>query len=81
MKLDGLCLRHVHGQMKRMKVRNKAAKILRKDLLVTDEVFEGDVSEKRQSRSAPNSLVKLISMIFEGGNLHVSCNLVSRRSL
>ena len=48
------------------RVLNKAAKIVRKDLLVSDEIFDGDVSEKRQSRSVPNSLVKLISMILEG---------------
>ena len=46
---------------------NKAAKIVRKYLLVNNEIFDGDVSEKRQSRSVPNSLVKLISMILEGG--------------
>ena len=46
---------------------NKAAKLVRKDLLVSDEIFEGDVLEKRRNRSVPNSLVKLISMIFEGG--------------
>ena len=40
---------------------------MRKDLLVSDEIFEGDVLEKRRNRSVPNSLVKLISMIFEGG--------------
>ena len=48
------------------RVLNKAAKIVRKDLLVSDEIFDGDVSEKWQSRSVPNSLVKLISMILEG---------------
>ena len=45
---------------------NKAAKIVREDLLISDETFDGDFSEKRQSRSVPNSLVKLISMILEG---------------
>ena len=49
------------------RVLNKAAQIVCKDLLVSDEIFDGDVSEKRQSCSAPNSLVKLISMILEGG--------------
>ena len=49
------------------RVLNKAAKIVRKDLLLIYEIFDGDVSEKRQSRSVPNSLVKLISMILEGG--------------
>ena len=48
-------------------VLNKAAKIVWKDLLFSDEIFDGDVSDKRQSRSVPNSLVKLISMILEGG--------------
>ena len=62
-------------------VLNKATKKVRKDLFVSDEIFEGDVSEKRQSRSVPNSLAKLISMIFKEGNLHVSRQLVSRRSL
>ena len=46
---------------------NKAAKIVCKDLLVSQEIFDGDVSEKRQSYSVLNSLVKLISMILEGG--------------
>ena len=36
---------------------NKAAKIVRKYLLVGDEIFDGDVSEKRQRRSVSNSLV------------------------
>ena len=49
------------------RVINKAAKIVRKDLLVSDEIFDGDVSEKRQTYSVPNSSVKLISMILEGG--------------
>ena len=44
---------------------NKAAKIVRKDLLVSDDIFDGDVSENRQSHSIPNSLVQLISMILE----------------
>ena len=47
-------------------VLNKVAKIVRKDLFVSHEIFDGDLSEKRQSRSVPNSLVKLISMILEG---------------
>ena len=47
-------------------VLNKVAKIVRKDLFVSHEIFDGDLSEKRQSRSLPNSLVKLISMILEG---------------
>ena len=46
---------------------NKAAKIVCKDLLVSDELFDDDVSDKRQNRSVANSLVKLISMILEGG--------------
>ena len=48
------------------RVLNKAAKIVHKDLLVGDEIFDGDASETLQSHSAPNSLVKLISMILEG---------------
>ena len=46
---------------------NKAAKIVRKDLPGSDGIFDGDVSEKRQSLSVPNSLVKLIIMILEVG--------------
>ena len=53
------------------RVLNKTAKIVAKielkDLLLSDEIFDGDVSEKRQSRSVPNSLVKLIIMILGGG--------------
>ena len=49
------------------RVINKAAKIVRKDLLVSYEIFDGDVSEKRQSCSVSNSLVNLITMILEGG--------------
>ena len=49
------------------RVLNKAAKIVRKDLLVSYEICDGDVSEKRQSCSVSNSLVNLISMILEGG--------------
>ena len=43
MKFDELCLRHVHGQMKRIRVLNKAVKIVRKNLLVNDEIFDGDI--------------------------------------
>ena len=49
------------------RVINKAAKTVWKDLLGSDGIFDGDVSEKRQSLSVPNSLVKLIIMILEVG--------------
>ena len=49
------------------KTAKRVAKIELKDLLLSDEIFDGDVSEKRQSRSVPNSLVKLIIMILGGG--------------
>ena len=45
-------------------VLNKATKKVRKYLLVSDDIFDGDVSEKHQSHSVPNSLGKLISMIL-----------------
>ena len=45
-------------------VLNKATKKVCKDLLVSDEIFDGDVSEKHQSHSVPNSLGKLTSMIL-----------------
>ena len=70
------------------RVLNKAVKIVRKNLLVNDEIFDGDIWEKRQSRSVPNSLVKLISMILGGEPLRelsaglqkVSINLSQRIS-
>ena len=43
MKFDELCLRHVHGQTKRMRVLNKAVKIVRKNLIVRDEIVDGDI--------------------------------------
>ena len=46
---------------------NKAAKIVCKDFLASDESFDGDVSEKRQSHSVLNSLIQLMTMILEGG--------------
>ena len=48
-------------------VLNRTAKIVPKDLLVSDEIFDNDVSKKCQSRSVTNSLVKLINIILEGG--------------
>ena len=35
------------------KTAKRVAKIELKDLLLSDEIFDGDVSEKRQSRSVP----------------------------
>ena len=49
------------------RVINKAAKIVRKDFPGSDGIFDGDVSEKRQSLSLANSLIKLIIMILEVG--------------
>ena len=45
----------------------KAAKVIRKYLLVDDEIFDGDVSAERQVASVPPLLITLVSFILEGG--------------
>ena len=47
----------------------RAASIIRRTLLINDEVFDGDLSEESERKSVPSSLVQLISLILVGGNL------------
>ena len=47
-------------------ILSKAARIIRRSLLSTDEVFNGDVSRERHTASVPSSLVQLIELILEG---------------
>ena len=47
----------------------RAASRIRRTLLINDEVFDGDLSEERQRKSVPSSLVQLVSLILDGGNL------------
>ena len=45
----------------------RAASIIRRTLLINDEVFDGDLSEEHQRKSVPSSLVQLINLILERG--------------
>ena len=58
-------------------VLSKTAKIIRKKLFECDEVFNGDLSLEKQITSVPGVLVKLVSLILEGGspNQDISENL------
>ena len=60
---------------------NKAAKIVRKDLLVSDRFLMVMFEKNVKFVLSLNSLVKLISMILEGGEPSRECQLVSRESL
>ena len=60
---------------------NKAAKIVRKDLLVSDQFLMVMLEKNVKFVLSLNSLVKLISMILEGGKPSRECQLVSRESL
>ena len=51
----------------------KAAKIIRKYMFETDEVFNGDFSEERQLKAVPPHLLLLLGLILEGSkDLNVS---------
>ena len=67
MKLDGFFEACAWSYDENERVLNKTAKKVRKDLLVSEEIFDDDVSETRQRHSVPKSLVKLMSMILEEG--------------
>ena len=47
----------------------RSANIIRRKLLSNDEFFDGDVSREKQTNSVPLSLINLIHLIVEGGNL------------
>ena len=47
-------------------ILSKAAKIVRKFLLVNEEKFDGDLSSEKQKGSVPLPLVNLISLIIDG---------------
>ena len=51
----------------------KAAKIIRKYIFETDEVFDGDFSEERQLKAVPSHLILLLGLILEGSeDLNIS---------
>ena len=45
----------------------KAANIIRRELFLRDELFDGDISRTKQTDSVPLTLINLISLILEGG--------------
>ena len=47
----------------------KAAGIIRRNLLLKEEVFNGDISREKQAQSVHVSLVNLITLIMEGGSI------------
>ena len=51
----------------------KAEKIIRKYMLETDEVFNGDFPEERQLKAVPSHLLLLLGLILEGSkDLNIS---------
>ena len=51
----------------------KAAKIIRKYIFQTDEVFDGDFSEERQLKAVPSYLILLLGLILQGSeDLNIS---------
>ena len=48
---------------------SRAAKLIRKLILKLEEkTFDGNVTDESQTKSVPNHLIKLLSMVLEGGN-------------
>ena len=45
----------------------KAASIVRRDMFIRDEIFDGDLSRHRQTLSVSSTLLQLVSLILEGG--------------
>ena len=45
----------------------KAASIIRRDMFIRDEIFDGDLSRKRQTLSVSSTLLQLVRLILEGG--------------
>ena len=48
-------------------ILRKAANIIRRELFLRDELFDGDISRAKQTDSVPLTLINLISLILEGG--------------
>ena len=47
----------------------KAAKIIRKYMFETDEVFDGDFSEEYQLKVTPSHLLLVLGLILEGSKV------------
>ena len=45
----------------------KAASIIRRDMFIRNEIFDDDLSRKRQTLSVSSTLLQLVSLILEGG--------------
>ena len=51
-------------------ILSKAVKILRHHLFSSDQVFNGDLSQQKQTASVPKNLIHLVSLILEGTSQH-----------
>ena len=51
----------------------KAAHILRRDMLKTDFIFKGNLSNNRQVELVPESLISMISIILHGSGMVNKC--------
>ena len=51
-------------------ILSKAAKIIRHHLFTSDHVFDGDLSQQKQTASVPKELIHLVSLILEGTSQH-----------
>ena len=49
---------------------SKAAKIIRHHVFSSDQVFDGDLSQQKQTASVPKELIHLVSLILEGTSQH-----------
>ena len=50
-------------------VLSRAAKIIHEHMFDKEEIFNGDLSRKKQRDSVPSPLLHLISLILEGGSI------------
>ena len=51
-------------------ILSKAAKIIRHHLFSSDQVFDGDLPQQKQTASVPKELIHLVSLILEGTPQH-----------
>ena len=49
---------------------SKAAKIIPHHFFSSDQVFDGDLSQQKQTASVPKELIHLVSLILEGMSQH-----------
>ena len=51
-------------------ILSKAAKIISHHLFSLDQVFDGDLSQQKQTAFVPKELIHLVSLILEGTSQH-----------